>query len=551
MNPEFDGSVLIVGAGPTGLALAYVLRRQGVRARIVDAGSGPSAESRALAVQPRTLEVLGEEIAAELLARGRRIEGMQLYEDATLLVEVELSGTPTPYPFILGLSQSETERVLIAALADRGVEVEWETRATGVTDHGDEVEVTFEHADPARFAWVIGCDGVNSEVRESVGLPLDESPVRATWWTLADVRLSGEGVPPAHCGRAFLGRKGPLAFLPLETEGWWRVIAVAQASDERPEVTAESVAKVFAQRCPFPLKLEETGWTSAFRIREHVAKGYRKGRVLLAGDAAHAHSPVGGQGMNTGIQDACNLGWKLALVLRGAHDALLESYDAERRPIAEALVSATGRGTRVMTVSARWLVWLRNRVLASVAGFDAVQSRIRTNLEMLTVAYPDSPIVGSTLGPGDAREAPDDDDKKHIARAAGPGERAALECGPVRALVDHPAHTVFLFDGREASDEGDERLRAAADLCERSSLLRAVVVFPVARTAPIPGDLPGVVLRDQDGQVHEAFGASSESMVVVRPDGHIGWRGSPIDLGAFERWWSDATGLALRPGADA
>lgn len=523
-----SSTILIAGAGPTGLALAVALRRAGVAARVIDAGSGPAAESRALAIHARTLEVLGDTLARTIVDRGQPIERLEMFDGARQIVSLSLAGTPTLYPFVVGLSQSRLEEILIERLRELGGAVEWNTRLAELHPGDGAVAAVIDGPggrQQATFDWVIGCDGVHSTVRDQAQIAVDPSG-DSTWWILADAELGGE-VPDHDAGRVFIGSAGVLALLPIERPGWWRLVAVGERGAE-PEVDANRIDALLAARCPLAIERRELGWCSAFQIREHLASSYRAGRVLIAGDAAHAHSPLGGQGMNTGIQDACNLAWKLAIVAGGGSPALLDSYEAERRPVGKRLVRATGRGTRAIYISNSWLVWLRNRALEQLARLDAITDRLRENLEMLTIAYPDSPIVGDHRGAG-----------------AAPGERAPVEHAAIRERLDRPEHTVLLFDGAEPSEAGYQRIRQTAARIASCEHMASIAVVPSGAAREALGDVAAEIAVDGSRTWHRAFGAESEALIAVRPDGYIGWRSQPIDVDGLAGWWSQITGLPL------
>lgn len=540
-----QSSILIVGAGPTGLSLAVFLERYGLKPRIVDAAEGPARESRALAVHARTLEVLGPDLAQTLVAQGQRIERAELFDGERQIARIVLAGSPTPYPFALGLGQSETERTFVEHLAQRGIEVEWNTRLVALSA-GDRPRVTLQGPEQQQVSvepdWVIGCDGVGSATREQASIEVD-SARDARWWFLADGRLQGDALPAHDAIRVFLGKAGVVGLLPLHEPGWWRIVVPGKTTGDRPEVTVDSIEAMVAERSSLSLRFVEHDWLSAFRIREHVAERYRVGRVLIAGDAAHAHSPLGGQGMNTGIQDAANLAWKLALVTEGADVVLLDSYEAERRPVAETLVNATGAGTRAIYATASWLVWLRNTAVEALASLDVVTRRIRQSIEMLDVAYPDSPIVSEhSQATGDS-EDPDWSARRAFRKASLAGERAPLEVEGVMALLAEPCHTVLLFDGREATEGGYQRMRDVAEALASSPVWSTIAVVPTSEGAETLSSLCCVV--DEDMRLHDAFGAETEGLVVVRPDKYIAFRSHPIDLAALARWWKHITGLGL------
>ncbi len=532
-------SVLVVGAGPVGLSLAIALRRHGVAADLVDLASGHAQESRALGIQARTLEVWGPTLSEKLIAEGRKVGGARLMQGGSTLAHLELSGAPTAYAYMLALSQSRTEALLGQHLLELGGSIAWHTELTTLHDEGDAVAVTLRSPEgeaSRRYDWVIGCDGVRSAVRRFAGIGLDQAR-REHWWILADIELA-PGALAENCGWAFLDR-GATLLLPLEQPHRWRLIALGPEGDVRPEVTSASVESLLAERCSVPVEVGTQHWHSAFRIREHLADHYQKGRVFLAGDAAHAHSPLGGQGMNTGVQDVYNLAWKLALVLDGAHPSLLRSYEAERRPVGEVLVQATRRGTDIMTASASWLTWLRDHAVARFSKVERFTDLLRRNVEMLSVAYPGSPIVAGPRATH-REEAPDLAARMAARRAAAPGERAPLQHAEVRS--DDPRHTVWLFDGRARSDGGYARMNEAAAL--EGERFRVVHVVPDAEAASHIER--GDVILDADLRLHQAFGADTEAIVVVRPDGYIGYRSQPIDLDTLSAWWREVTGWPLR-----
>ncbi|SCG53797.1 2-polyprenyl-6-methoxyphenol hydroxylase [Micromonospora siamensis] len=532
--------VLVVGAGPTGLTLARQLHRHGVDVTIVDAAPGPAEQSRALAVQARTLEVLGPRLANALVAQGQPLRRAEICSGSDVVATLDLGGTPTPYPFALGLSQSALERTLIEDLRVRGVHVLRDTSLTVLEQLERGARATLSHDGATRtedFAWVVGADGVHSTVRRLAGISTAGGG-QDRWWLLADTRLSGPGVPAHDTGRVFLNPDGVLAYLPLE-QGWWRIIATGSTEPGRPELSLADFERL-NERSPRPVSIDEQRWMSAFRIREHVADTYRVHRVLLAGDAAHAHSPLGGQGMNTGMQDACNLAWKLAMTLRGdAGPALLDSYEAERRPVAQRLVSSTSRGTRAMLASSPWAVWLRNRAIATALSFDGVSDRARHALEMLSLSYEDSAIVAQLRG--DERthgEGPDGRRRRELRGAASAGQPVRVTEPPVAEIIDRPAHTLLLFDGREKTRDGYQRMRSVVAEVASDPYIEAFVVLADTAALGRAGDLAQCAIVDVDRSFTRTFDADTECAVVIRPDGYIGYRSDPIVPQHLRDWWA-------------
>ncbi len=333
--------VLIAGAGPAGLMLAGDLAAAGVRCTVTERRIGESNLTRAFAVHSRTLEELDARgIADELIARGTPVRGMRMFGEA----ELSLGGLPSRFPFTLVTPQYETERVLAGRARALGAEIREGAAVTGLHQNGDEVEVTLERTGGSqrrtiRAAYVVGADGAHSTVRAAVGLPF---PGRAVVQSvmLADVRLAdrpADTVAANSTGDAF-------ALIAPFGDGWYRVVAWSR-EDQQPDdapVSAATIRATVRQVFGTDFGMGEPRWLSRFHSDERQVPQYRVGRVFLAGDAAHVHSPAGGQGMNLGIQDAANLGWKLAAVASGwAGDELLDTYQAERHPVGEQVLRSS------------------------------------------------------------------------------------------------------------------------------------------------------------------------------------------------------------------
>ena len=325
-----DTDVLIVGAGPTGLTLAGDLARAGVRHMVLERRSAEPNTTRAFGVHARTLEQLDVRgVADELVATGLRVQGIRLYG----LTEVSLSSVPSRFPFVLVTPQYETERVL----AGRGVEVTSGVAVASVDQDVDGVTATLTDGRTLRARYLVGCDGVRSVVRDSLGLPFPgRSVLRSVM--LADVRLAQEPAKTLTSNSVV----GAMAVIAPFGDGWYRIFCWNSA--ERPTsepVDFDEVRTTVRKAFGTDFGMHDPRWMSRFHSDERQAPRYRVGRVFLAGDAAHCHSPAGGQGMNTGIQDAANLGWKLASAVRG-HDELLDSYETERHPIGKMAVRSSG-----------------------------------------------------------------------------------------------------------------------------------------------------------------------------------------------------------------
>ena len=344
-DTEFTADVLVVGAGPTGLLLAGDLAAAGLRVTVVEKRGEESNLTRAFGVHARTLEQLDARgVADELIATGLALPVLQAIDR----VRFDMSTLPTRFPFVLITPQSNTERVLRERAVKAGAELRRGTELTGLRQDAQGVTLTVRTAEGEqrlRARYAVGADGVHSAVRDLLGIPFPgESVVRSVM--LADVRLEHQPEEPLTGGADERG----FAFLASFGDGWHRVIGwdrEHQEPDSAPVVVSE-LADLLRQVLGRDLGLAEVRWSSRFHSDERQATSYRSGRVFLAGDAAHCHSPAGGQGMNTGLQDAANLSWKLVAAVRGwAPDALLDTYQTERHPVGRTVLRSSGALVRL------------------------------------------------------------------------------------------------------------------------------------------------------------------------------------------------------------
>ncbi|MEU4132058.1 FAD-dependent monooxygenase [Streptomyces wuyuanensis] len=344
-----ETDVTVVGAGPTGLLLAGDLAAAGVRVTVIERRPPTRSNlTRAFGVHARTLELLDARgLADELVAKGTPITGLRLFRRLSL----DLSRLASRFPYLLIAPQYEVERLLERRARGAGADFRYGTRLRGLSQDGESVTAELHDEDgrdtALRSRYLVGTDGMRSSVRESLGLPFPGvSAIRSI--LLADVRLSEEPenlLTVNGTGRAF-------AFIAPFGDGWYRVMGWRR-DDSRPDdrpVDLEDVREVARQALGTDYGMRDPRWLSRFHSDERQVPEYRRGRVFLAGDAAHVHSPAGGQGMNTGLQDAANLSWKLAAVLR--HDApdpdgLLDTYQAERHPVGAQVVRSSGAIVRL------------------------------------------------------------------------------------------------------------------------------------------------------------------------------------------------------------
>ncbi|GAA0239136.1 FAD-dependent monooxygenase [Cryptosporangium japonicum] len=337
-----DAQVAIVGAGPVGLWLAAELRLAGVSVTVFETRLEPDPHSKALTIHPRTIEILAcRGLAEPLLAEGVRIPSGHF---AVLDERLDFSVLDTPYPFTLAVPQARTEELLEQHARAAGADIRRGRRVTAVRAGTGSVEVTTEDGTTLEAAWLVGCDGVRSLVRESVGIPYVGTPSTVFGW-LADVTLAE---PPETPIFSYYTEHGQVMGVPLPG-GIHRLVGI-DAGDTGAELTLDDVRARVTAVAGTDWGLHTPVWLSKFGNAARQAERYRTGRVLLAGDAAHQHMPAGGVGMNVGIQDAANLGWKLAAVVQGrAGDELLDSYHDERHPVGRDLLRSTQAQTALMS----------------------------------------------------------------------------------------------------------------------------------------------------------------------------------------------------------
>lgn len=374
-----DTDVLVVGAGPTGLTLAAALLDRGIRAVLVDKMAAGANTSRAAAVNARTLEVLEElDVSRRMIKAGLIAPRFTMRQGRRILIPVDFSELQTDHPYTLMLSQADTERLLLERLGELGGDVVRPKALSRVTQGASGVTATFDDGDTIRAGYVVGADGMHSTVRAQAGIGFAGGEF-AESFTLADVRVTGEA--PRHEVILFYAKDGLAVLAPLPGD-IFRV--VAPTADAPPQPSAEFVQALLDARGfgPGQTTVSELVWGSRFQIHHRVADTYRAGRLLLAGDAAHVHSPAGGQGMNLGITDAVALAGALAEVLAGGPDAALDAYSAAQRRRAERVLKLTGRLTRVSTLP-RPLRPLRNAGIRLAAGVPAVRRQLALRLSGL------------------------------------------------------------------------------------------------------------------------------------------------------------------------
>lgn len=528
--------VLVVGAGPSGLTVANELVRHGVGVRIIDRAPAAATTSRALVVQPRCMEILEDMgVVDGVLATGREAASLNIMftKDNSVRMDVRSLLTDpanyTTYQTLFTLSQNDTERILTAKLAERGVRIEREMAVTDVKADRDGVTVRVNDDQEIRCDWVVGCDGSHSAVRDAVKIPFEGSTY-ADEFIMADAELDWE-LPDGDI-YAFPSRDGFVGVFGMPGTHRFRIFGNVEPGPDGPspeysEPSHHEFQAMLDERLPIPATVVKEHWVSRYRLHRRIVPRYRDGRIFLVGDAAHVHSPAGAQGMNTGIQDAYNLSWKLALVVRGiARESVLDSYHTERHPIGERLLKTTDRFFAALSGNHPARAFVRMQVIPRVVPRVFTRRSFRTwfigMTAQLRTAYPHSPLNHQ-----------DGTGWKH---APAPGDRAREADIVINGEPGHPhdllrgtQHTVLLFAGT-----GDVTgLVRVADQIERvyPNLVKAYVISAE---------------NDPDRSAHSRYGIEQQAAFVIRPDLHIGYRGTPIDAGKL---LADLAGRL--PGASA
>ena len=546
---------LVVGAGPTGLTLAIELARRGVPFRIIDREAERTRTSRAIGTQARTVEVFRlmgiPESALEPAARPR---ALRFAERDRTLARITFGDGPPGAPRLISMDESDTERVLEQRLEQLGGRVDRSTQLLGFRFDGERVTATLQGPNGTselETRFLVGADGAHSTVRCGAGIAFvgDAYPER---FLLADLDLDWD--LPHDEGHIWIGDDGLVAAIPLPGERRYRVIVPLPPAyggkeyESEAEIAAEAET-LLGQRTGVPLRrVGDPVWASAFRIQRRQADRYRWGPVFLAGDAAHVHSPVGGQGMNTGIQDAFNLGWKLALAARDqAAPGLLDTYQAERHPIARGVLRGTHLGTRLFLAQNSLMRAVREYVVPAIVDIPPVRHRILGAVSQLTINYRGSPLSVDADNREEGRRG-----LHRNARGSRAGDRvpdATLidACGstPV-ALFDliSQGWVLLIFPGDEVREETAGALeRVSRQISE--AVGDAVHTYLVLDTAG-SGGATGTMLLDPSRKIADVFGARQGLVALVRPDGYLGYRGRLDQSGELASYLARVFAMRLR-----
>jgi 2-polyprenyl-6-methoxyphenol hydroxylase-like FAD-dependent oxidoreductase len=518
-NTPTDTDVLIVGAGPTGLMLANQLGRRGIRATIIDRHAGPAEQTRAMAVHARSLEIYSKlGIANRAIELGVPGSGANIWSGGRLKARIPFAGSKdvSAFPFVLMLGQDDNERIMGDHLRGYGIDVRWNTELTALVQKSACVMATTRQPDGSTStfaaAYVVGCDGGRSTVRELSGIGFPGAAYEHAFF-VADTEATGSMVPGQL--NVYLWRGGFHLYFPMHGTNRWRVIGILpEALQDKTDLRFEELSPTLIEAGSAGLSFASCSWLSTYRIHHRCTERFRDRRCFLAGDAAHVHSPMGGQGMNTGLQDAYNLAWKLALAVEGRADStLLDSYEAERAPVAHRLLATTDRAFQVV-VSDHWLAAMfRTRIIGNVMGLvmrlTRIQNLVFRTVSQINIAYRDSPL-SQTL-PGLTAKAPRAGDRfpwLHLRLGTDTHARDLFEA------LDDTRFNLLVIDQRAPTREQ----LGCGDLLEIHAI------------SPQPDNLAAL------GRVR----ITGPAYYLLRPDGYVGLAGRRFDAAAVKRWFENA-----------
>ena len=537
MTASSIGTAFVVGSGPTGLASAIALRTQGFDVRIIDRSLEPSTHSKALVVWARTLELLDDHLDVDrLIDSGIPGRTMRLFASGRKVAEIGLEETDSRFVGGLFLPQYDLERILAERVLELGVTLERGLELIGfeqTTDHT--VDVTLRDSKGAQITasadWLIDCSGSHGVVRRHLDLGdrhRAELPVR---FSIADVVVSGAAhempAPSEGIASNFTHPEGLCVFFPVD-DARYRIVLEDDSIDEGAVPDLTELARAVRQRTGLELELSDPAWLTSFGVRERVLADYGVGRVLIAGDAAHVHSPAGGHGMNTGIQDAINLAWKIALVSRGvAGHTTLRSYSEERSEIGRQIVMSSDHMTRLMTLRNPVMRFARDAAINVALGFDPVQRKALRSLSMLDLNY-------RNVGLRSSSSIRRDRDSLH------PGDRLppiALQSSGDRIHVDELTRpdrfTLFVLES-PATPDFDRALEEMGSLLERlPDALR-----PLVQLVPIHADEARGEVCDVSGDLRARAGFRGHGAMLVRPDRHVAFFCGALDGQPVLDWFA-------------
>lgn len=507
--------VIIVGAGPTGLTMALELTRYGIPVRIIDKAIKPVVHSNALAVQTRTLYAWQDmELLSHALSLGEKVNGFNLYSGNKKLASINLNLLDGDINFVLGLSQHETEKMLIERLREKNITVEMEVNIIDLQEREGNIKVVLQHKDGKQeelnTEWLIACDGGHSFVREKINIPFAGKEL-SQHFVLADAVVQSDLAK--NEGHFFISDKGIFLFIQFDKKYSRIIVEVSNdpALKEAKSLTYAQVKELAEKLCPVKLNISEPIWTSGFWIHENIIANYRHKHIFFAGDAAHLHSPAGGQGMNTGIQDAYNFAWKLAYVLQGkAKEILLDTYQTERYPVAKNILRGTTFLTNIITTHNHLLQKLRNAIILNFSKIRFIQKKIIKTLTELEIKYSSSFLVKDCV-PWQGGPKPGTFDPK------------------LAAIKRDAGFTLMFFAAKTHQADAFAEFR---NNFKYASLVKCIYI-----NNDVSG-WDGASVVDENLELHKNIGIKKPSLYLLRPDQYIGFRGELKHKSELEKYFS-------------
>ena len=555
MQADQQPEVIIVGAGPTGLFAALLLNNCGVKLRILDKNEQQAHESRAFALQARSLEMmLNLGIVDEFLSRGLITPGVQMFVNGHQRAQVNLTDigkNNSPYSFILMLPQSEIEKIFIALLEKRGIHIERDMNVTGFTQNVSGVTVTVTNKENQSqqiyTQYLLGADGAHSIVRDVLGLTF-KGAAYAQNFMLADCTIDWS-LEYAYL-KIFLRKNYLGVYFPVKGEDYGRAVAIKPSTEtdtaaSNVATTAEplalpELATAFKEAAGIPVKLSNPVWVTRYRIHHRGVNKYREGRVFVAGDAAHIHSPVGGQGMNTGLQDVANLVWKLAIqVKNNSSNALLDTYNSERWPVGEKLLTFTDAAFGKISSQNRFACILRNFMMPLILKTISKSSRLREKafrfISELGIYYQNNAFLKDNIR------------KTNYVKATTPGHRAPnglyKRNADLFSLLKNYQFHVLALSRKALTKIEIAQIRADLNTLPVNPGLPLAVHFISHSTTGENKD----IIQAETNQVFDSYSLSDENpfgLFLVRPDGYIAYRADNFDIKKLKSFCDNFSGIA-------
>jgi 2-polyprenyl-6-methoxyphenol hydroxylase-like FAD-dependent oxidoreductase len=521
-------SVLIVGAGPSGLMMAAQLLRYGIQPVIIDHKQGPTSHSKALAVQARSLEIYRQMgLIKAIIKGGKQAAGVVFNQEGKEVASMSLANVgdgQTAFPFVQMYQQSKNERLLLDYLTLNCCPVYWNTSLISLSQDAERVTVQIQSGDETQTItcnWLVGADGAHSLVRKQSQIPFNGDTYQHQFY-LADVKINN---PLGDNVNLFLSKKGFAGFFPMPEKQCYRIVGNLPIEfDGKDDLMIEEALPYLNTIAGQPIEIEQTNWFTTYKLHHRMADKFRQGRCFLIGDAAHIHSPVGGQGMNTGLQDAYNLAWKMAGVVNNQlNEAVLNSYAEERMPVAKYLLNSTDRVFKVI-LSRNWFVnlfkkWILPTALRSAWGKPALRDTFFKKISQIGISYRDSKI------------------NLHLSHNS-----------PVKAGDRLPYLKVF-----------DEKKQQETDLHEWCSKpgftmitlgkLQELDLFTLAKwiTQKYPVNLNFFYLPPsaRNQHVFNAFGIgeNQRKALIVRPDMYLGFVNDVVDIEMMDNYLQNVVGF--------